>query len=187
MSNGSCEKQTILVFPCASGPGELFNGFRSANITERGKVMALNQTIKERMIPIENYATINPEATLREAALSLRTSFCQLDGGMRTTVGPRTVLVTDEKNRLLGILDFRCFLENYYPQIGGLGKKLLVKDIMLNVKGSIDASASVEEGLRIIVQKDVSVLPVYDGDKAVGLIRDTDIFLAITDNLEKQV
>jgi predicted transcriptional regulator len=44
----------------------------------------------------------------------------------------------------------------------------------------------VEEGLRIIVQKEVSVLPVYDGDKAVGLIRDTDIFLAITDNLEKQ-
>jgi predicted transcriptional regulator len=39
--------------------------------------------------------------------------------------------------------------------------------------------------LRTIVQKKVSVLPVYEGDKAVGLIRDTDIFLAITDNLEE--
>jgi hypothetical protein len=28
-------------------------------------------------------------------------------------------------------------------------------------------------------------LPVYDGDKAVGIIRDTDVFLAITDSLEK--
>jgi predicted transcriptional regulator len=43
----------------------------------------------------------------------------------------------------------------------------------------------VEEGLTTIVQKKISVLPVYDGDKAVGLIRDTDIFLAITDSLEK--
>jgi CBS domain-containing protein len=56
---------------------------------------------------------------------------------------------------------------------------------MLKVKGSIDADASMEEGLRTIVQKKLSVLPVYDGDKAVGLIRDTDIFLAITDNLEE--
>jgi CBS domain-containing protein len=136
------------------------------------------------MIPIENYAIIAPDATLREAALSLRTSFRELDGGMRTAAGPRTVLVTDENDKLLGILDFMCFLENYFPKIGGLPEKLKVKDIMLKVKGIIDADASLEEGLRTIVQNKISVLPVYDGDKAVGLIRDTDIFLAITDNLE---
>ena len=147
--------------------------------------MPLTQTIRERMIPIENYATIAPNSTLREAALSLRTSFCELDGGMRTAAGPRTVLVTDENDRLLGILDFRCFLENYFPQIGGLPERLKVKDIMLKVKGMIDAHASMEDGLKMIVQKKLSVLPVYERDKAVGLIRDTDIFLAITDNLEK--
>ena len=147
--------------------------------------MPLTQTIRERMIPIENYATIAPNSTLREAALSLRTSFCELDGGMRTAAGPRTVLVTDENDRLLGILDFRCFLENYFPQIGGLSEKLKVKDIMLKVKGTIDAYASMEDGLKMIVQKKLSVLPVYEDDKAVGLIRDTDIFLAITDNLEE--
>jgi len=147
--------------------------------------MPLTQNIRERMIPIENYATIAPNSTLREAALSLRTSFCELDGGMRTVAGPRTVLVTDENDRLLGILDFRCFLENYFPQIGGLPGKLVVKDIMLKVKGTIDADASLEEGLRTIVQKKLSMLPVYEEDKAVGLIRDTDIFLAMTDNLEE--
>jgi CBS domain-containing protein len=151
----------------------------------REKTMPLKQTIKERMIAIENYATIPPNASLVEAALSLRTSFSELDDGMRTAAGPRAVLVTDENDKLLGILDFMCFLENYFPQIGGLPKKLLVKDIMLKVKGTIDASASVEEGLRTFVQKKISVLPVYDGDKAVGLIRDTDIFLAITDSLEE--
>ncbi len=136
------------------------------------------------MIPIENYATIAPDATLREAALSLRTSFSELDGGMRTAAGPRTVLVTDENDKLRGILDFMCFLENYFPKIGGLPQKLKVKDIMLKVKGTIDADATLEEGLRTIVQNKISVIPVYDGKKAVGLIRDTDIFLAITDNLE---
>jgi CBS domain-containing protein len=147
--------------------------------------MPLSQPIRERMIPIENYAIIAPDATLREAALSLRTSFCELDGGMRTAAGPRAVLVTDENDKLRGILDFMCFLENYFPKIGGLPERLKVKDIMLKVKGSIDADASMEEGLRMIVQNKLSVLPVYDRNKAVGLIRDTDIFLAITDNLEE--
>ena len=146
--------------------------------------MQLKQTIKERMIPIENYATIAADATLREAALSLRTSFCELDGGMRAAAGPRNVLVTDENDRLLGILDFMCFLENYFPKIGGLPEKLKVKDIMLKVKGTIDAEASMEDGFRTIVQNKISILPVYEGEKAVGLIRDTDIFLAITENLE---
>ncbi|MGD9279304.1 MAG: CBS domain-containing protein [Desulfobacterales bacterium] len=148
--------------------------------------MPLKQKIKERMIPIKNYATISPDATLRKAALSLRKSFFELDGGMRTVAGPRAVLVTDENMKLLGILDFKSFLKNYFPQIGGLGKKIMVKDIMLKVRGAIDASASVEEGLKTIVQNKISMLPVYEGDKAVGIIRDTDIFLAITDSLEKE-
>ena len=147
--------------------------------------MPLKEKIRERMIPIKNYATINPEATLRDAALSMRQSFSELDGGMRTAAGPRSVLITDKNDKLVGILDFMCFLENYFPQIGGLPEKLKVKDIMLKVKGTIDADASLEDGFRTIVQKKISILPVYDGDKAIGLIRDTDIFLAITDNLEK--
>jgi predicted transcriptional regulator len=148
--------------------------------------MPLKQPIKERMIPIQNYATIAPDATLREAALSLRQSFFELDGGMRTVAGPRAVLVKDADEKLRGILDFKSFLKNYFPQIGGLGKKIMVKDIMLKVKGAIDASASVEEGLTTMIQNKISVLPVYDGDIPVGVVRDTDIFLAITDSLEKE-
>lgn len=147
--------------------------------------MSLDQTIKERMIPIENYATVRPDTTLRQAALSLRQSFFELDGGMRTVAGPRVVLVTDENQKLLGILDFKSFLKNYFPQIGGLGKKIMVRDIMLKVRGAIDASATVAEGLKTIVQNKISVLPIYEGSKAVGVVRDTDIFLAITDSLEK--
>jgi predicted transcriptional regulator len=149
------------------------------------KAMPLKQKIKERMIPIENYATIAPDATIKDAASSLRNSFSKLDGGMRTAAGPRSVLVTDENHKLVGILDFMCFLENYFPQIGGLPDKLQVRDIMLQVRGTIDADASLEDGFSTIVQNKISILPVYKEDKAVGLIRDTDIFLAITENLEE--
>lgn len=36
--------------------------------------MLLKMKIKDRMIPTENYPTVSPNATLKEAALSLRTS-----------------------------------------------------------------------------------------------------------------
>ncbi len=74
-----------------------------------------------------------------------------------------------------------CFLQNYFPRIGGLPEQLAVKDIMLSVIRGVEADDSMEEGFKMVVQKKITVLPVYEGDKAVGLLRDTDIFLAITD------
>lgn len=181
--------------------------------------MLLKQKIKDRMIPIENYSTVKPDATLRDAALSLRTSYCELDAGMCTEAGPRTVLVIDDKGKLVGILDFRSFLETLIPEIaGGLTEKLAalgvsiafaqadaasldesrlgfnarvlknaetkVRDIMLKVKGTIDADARLIDGLKKVFRGKITVLPVYDGDKLVGVLRDTDLFLAVTDILE---
>jgi len=49
---------------------------------------------------------------------------------------------------------------------------------------SIDADASMEAGFIMVVRQKLTVLPVYKSDTAVGLIRDTDFFLTITDPLE---
>jgi CBS domain-containing protein len=182
--------------------------------------MLLKQKIKDRMIPIENYSTVKPDATLRDAALSLRTSYCELDAGMCTEAGPRTVLVIDDKGKLVGILDFRSFLEVLIPEIaGGLTEKLAalgvsiafaqadaasldetrqsfnarviknaetkVQDIMLKIRGTIDADASLMDGLKKVFRNKITVLPVYEGDKLVGVLRDTDLFLAVTDILEQ--
>ena len=181
--------------------------------------MLLKRKIKDRMIPLENYPTVSPDATLKEAALSLRTSYCELDSGMCTEAGPRTVLVVDEKGKLLGILDFNSFLETLIPEIaGGLSAKLSalgvsiafaeadaaaldesrldfqarviknaetkVRDIMLKVRGIIDADARLMDGLKKMFRNKIVVLPVYEGDKLVGVLRDADLFLAITDALE---
>ncbi len=77
--------------------------------------MPLSMTIRERMIPIENYATISPDATLREAAIALRKTFRTLEDGMQTQVGPRTVLVTDENDRLVGNFRFYVFSTELFP------------------------------------------------------------------------
>jgi CBS domain-containing protein len=181
--------------------------------------MLLKMKIKDRMIPIENYPTVSPNATLREAALSLRISFCELDGGMCTEAGPRTVLVVDENGKLIGIVDFNSFLETMIPEIsGGLSAKLSalgvsiafaqadaaaldesrigfrarviknaetkVRDIMLKIRGTIDADATLLDGLKKMFRKKITVLPVYEGEKLVGVMRDADLFLAVTDVLE---
>ena len=172
------------------------------------------------MIPIKNYATVKPDATLKEAAQTLRISYCELDGGMCTEAGPRTVLVTDDNNKLVGIMDFKNFLEVLIPEIaGGLSAKLSalgvsiafaqadaasldeshqgfnarvvknaetkVKDIMLKIRGTIDANARLMDGLKKVFRNKITVLPVYDGNELVGVLRDTDLFLAVTDILDE--
>ena len=73
------------------------------------------------MIPISNYATVAEDATLQEAVLSLRKSYCELETGMCTEAGPRTILVIDKREQLVGILDFRSFPGGIgYSGTGGL-------------------------------------------------------------------
>lgn len=170
------------------------------------------------MIPIRNYPTVLPDATLRDAALTLRTSYCELDSGMCTEAGPRTVLVIDENEKLVGIVDFRNFLKTLIPEIaGGLSAKLeslgvsiafaqadaadldearkgfnerviknaeiKIHDIMLSVRGTIDADDSLMAALKKMFRKNIIMLPVFEGDKLVGVLRNADLFLAVADIL----
>ncbi len=181
--------------------------------------MPLIRNVRDRMIPIENYSTIAPDATLREAALSLKASYCELESGMCTEAGPRTVMVVDDKGKLAGILDFNTFLVTLIPEIaGGLSAKLealgvsiafaqadaasldeanqdfrarviknadtKVRDIMMKIRGTIEAGDSLLNGLKKMFRNKITVLPVYENNKLVGVIRDTDFFLAVTDIFE---
>ena len=56
---------------------------------------------------------------------------------------------------------------------------------MLKTKGTIDADASIMDALKMIYQNKITILPVYEGDKLVGVLRDTDLFLAVSDILEQ--
>jgi CBS-domain-containing membrane protein len=182
--------------------------------------MLFKEKVRQRMIPIGNYARVTKEATLREAVLSLRKSYCELETGMCTEAGPRTILVMDEQQKLVGILDFRSFLRTLIPEVaGGLSDKLAalgvsmtfaqadataldesqsgfsarviknaetqIGDIMLKIKGTIDADASLMDALKMIYRNKITILPVYEDDRLVGVVRDTDLFLAVSDVLEQ--
>lgn len=182
--------------------------------------MALKTKVKDRMIPLEKYATVSPDATLKEAALSLRTSHCELGTGMCAETGPRTVFVIDNTGKLVGILDFSSILSTLIPEItGGLSAKLdalgvsiafaqadaasldesrlgfqarviknastKVRNIMLKIRGTIDADATLMDALKQMYRNKITKLPVYEGGKLVGVLRDTDLFLAVTEVLEE--
>lgn len=178
----------------------------------------LRRKLKDLMIPLERYSTVDPEDTLKEAVRGLRQSYCQLETGMCTEAGPRSVLVVDRKGRLVGILDFRTILKVLIPEVaGGLTKRLealgvtiafaeasysslkeavggfnarvlqnaevKVKEIMLKERGKIDIEAGLIDALKLIFRNNITKLPVYEGNQLVGVVRDTDLFLAVADVL----
>ena len=54
-----------------------------------------------------------------------------------------------------------------------------VADMMLKIHGKgIDADSRLIDGLRMMYKLKVMVIPVYDGEELVGVLRDSDLFLA---------
>ena len=165
------------------------------------------------MIPLSKYAVVGPDASLKDAVTVLRKSHCQLDKGICTEAGPRTVLVVNQKNDLMGILDFRAILRVLIAEVaGGLTEKLrslqvsivfaerdipeldeahadfvarvrMAKDVMLKVRGTIEANATLLDGLKLLFKNKINKLPVYDNGNLVGIVRDTDLFLAVAEIL----
>jgi CBS domain-containing protein len=180
--------------------------------------MPIRKTVRDMMIPLERYAVTSPDKTLKEAVLDLRQSYCELETGMCTEAGPRTILVVDQNGELRGILDFGSILRVLIPEVaGGLSEKLRslsvsvtyaeadsislddaraqfrarvirnsnvkVSDIMLKTRGTIQADVGLLDALKLIFRNKITKLPVYEGDKLIGLLRDTDLFLAVADVL----
>lgn len=174
--------------------------------------------IRDIMIPLSNYAVVHENAPLRDAVVTLRRSHCELETGLCTEAGPRSVLVVDDSGRLVGILDFRAILKVLIPEVaGGLTEKLealgvavalaegdaapldeahagfyarvrqnaqvRVKDIMLKVKGTIDADDNLLKALKLMFKNKITKLPVHEAENLVGVVRDTDLFLAVADIL----
>jgi CBS domain-containing protein len=58
-----------------------------------------------------------------------------------------------------------------------------VRDVMLTVKGTIEADADLMDALKLIYRNKISVVPVYDEGKVIGVLRESDLFLAVADIL----
>ncbi len=181
----------------------------------------LKTSVRDIMIPIKDYSTVSPDATLRQAVATLRGSYCELDTETCTEAGHRTVLVVDGGGKLEGILDFATILKTLIPEVaGGLTQRLMsagvsaafaeadasdldeanlgfrarirknaqvkVTDIMLKIRGTIQADAGLMDALKQVFKNKITKLPVYEGKTLVGVLRDADLVLAVHNFLEEE-
>jgi CBS domain-containing protein len=58
-----------------------------------------------------------------------------------------------------------------------------IRDMMLKVRGTIDANADLIEALKLMYRNKITVLPVYDDGKLIGVLRESDLFLCVADIL----
>lgn len=62
-----------------------------------------------------------------------------------------------------------------------------VKEMMLKVRGKgLQANDRLIEGLKSMHRLKVTVMPVYDGEELVGVLRDSDLFLTVASILSTQ-
>lgn len=58
-----------------------------------------------------------------------------------------------------------------------------VKDIMLKVRGTIQADADLMDAIKLMYRNKITVLPVYEDKELIGVVRESDLFLAVADVL----
>jgi CBS domain-containing protein len=81
--------------------------------------------VRDLMVPLDDYAVIGVDDTLRDAAIALRRVYCQVEYGRCTEGGHRTILALDHARKLVGIVDFKSILRVLMPEIaGGLTERL---------------------------------------------------------------
>jgi CBS domain-containing protein len=158
--------------------------------------MPNQKKVREVMIPLEDYPHIPQWFTLRQAVAIVRESTIKYAGVYK----PRAVLVFDKDHRLTGILTIRDlvkglqldFFQGEVPVPAAatiddlLGPNLKpqaerqVSEVMSPVKASVQADASLVQALFAIIKENVGTMPVLEEDKAVGMVRLTELFLEIS-------
>ncbi len=61
--------------------------------------------------------------------------------------------------------------------------EIKVRDVMLRIRGTIDAESDLMDALKLIFKNKITVLPVYEGGNVIGVLRESDLFLAVADVL----
>ncbi len=159
--------------------------------------------VRDVMIPLEDYTSLHESATVKQAIASLHDSFSRKgDTPSIMETGHRSVLITGDDGRIVGILSILELLDGLMPAYlsypkpstadaiqyspifwRGLFsremKKLAGKQIaelMSPTPHRIDASASLLEAAFILVEYYERRLLVTEGDQPVGVLREQDLF-----------
>jgi acetoin utilization protein AcuB len=133
--------------------------------------------VKDRMShPV---ITVNPQASLDDAA------------GLMATEKISRLPVVDKRGKLVGIISEKQIL-SYSPskatlldayEIQGAMKRITVEKVMTRDVITITADTPIEEAARIMVDHEISGIPVLSDGALVGMIAETDLFKAFLEVL----
>ena len=126
--------------------------------------------IERRMT--RNPVTATPEMTITEAASIMKQEKVH------------RLPVLDKEHRLIGIISEKDILRSSPSSANTLSvhemsfllSKLPVKKVMSKNPVIIKKDATVEEAARIMVDQDISCLPVIEDKKLIGIVTKTDLF-----------
>ncbi len=160
--------------------------------------------VRDVMVPIEEYTTIQEDWTVRKAIEKLRESFtCKVSTTRIMETGHRSILVFDDSGRkvqgILSILDLiRAVMPAYLSaprpstadsiqyspmfwrgmfarEIRNLAEKR-IREVMSPAPLTIDAESNLMEAAYLMHSEKERRLVVVSGDKVVGVIREQDLF-----------
>lgn len=158
------------------------------------------------MIPIEDYTTLDQECTVAEAIVKLRESFsAKVSTSRIMETGHRSILVFDNRNKIIGILAIIDLLRAIMPDYLGAPKpstadsvqyspifwsgmfqrevirlaEKKIKDVMSPAPRTIDAGANLMEAAYTMISQNKRRLTIMDAGKVIGIIREQDLFFEI--------
>ncbi len=158
--------------------------------------MPNDKSMKDLMIPLEDYPHIPYWFTLRQAMAIVKEMSIKYEGQFE----PRALLVFDEKYRLLGILTLRDIIKGLEPrfmQETGLIKAdpnlaVLMGDlfgpglneasqkpvsaVMSPIKINVQGNDPLPKAIFLMITENVGLLPVIQDSKVAGMVRLSDLF-----------
>ena len=170
------------------------------------KVSKEEKRARDIMIPLEDYTTLGPEATIQDGILKLKRSFEELLTTSRLmTTGHRSLLILDENGELIGILSILDLLAALRPSYLSAPKpsladsmqyshmfwtglftaqvKLLAKkrigDVMSPPPLAIDEDTNLMEITDLLYAEQSRRLVVTRQRKVVGVVREQEIFFEV--------
>ncbi|MDI6710261.1 MAG: CBS domain-containing protein [Bacillota bacterium] len=170
--------------------------------------MPKEKKVRDLMIPIEEYATVPQNATVREAVAAVASSFKQLPTGEYT--GHRSVLVLDGQRRLVGLLTYRDLIRAVEPQLLDADKlprglpwevdvpdvpwegffeqrsraeaQKPVSEVMRPLELiTVDADAPLLKAIHLMLTANIGSVPVMENGVIVGMVRMNEVFKAVAD------
>jgi CBS domain-containing protein len=165
------------------------------------------RTVGEIMVPIEDYATIDVNATIKEGIAKLKESFESFQSTEQIKMSGHRVLIVFDGKEPVGILNMHNMMEAVRPdylsdpkpsmmpfsikfshlfwqglfthQVENAESKL-VKDYMNSRPPVIDKNGNLMEAVNLMCEENRRRVVVTDQGRVVGVVREQEIFYEIT-------